>query len=166
MAKNQKHDRSEKNGRDHKKGRDSHREEGRQKETSQRKQAPTPVTAPAQRTNNFSAVVEKTYPRMVALATSGPFAELAREQTGKSLANGLRSLCEKVTQGRVKGVAFTKDTLGGLLELIAWRRPVMRGKGDRDELDILFSRILDAFNWAREGDSSAAVLNVLVEALG
>jgi hypothetical protein len=166
MAKNQRNDRTENKGRDQKKGRDSHREEGRQKETSQRKQAPTPVTAPPQRTNNFSEVVEKTYPRMVALATSGPFAELAREQTGKGLANGLRNLCEKVSQGRIKGVTFSKDTLGGLLELVAWRRPVMRGKGDREELDILFSRILESFEWAREDDSSTGVLGFLTEALG
>ncbi len=90
----------------------------------------------------------------------------ARELAGKDLWARLSSILEQQLTVKGRKVTFTKDTVQGLFQLVAWRRPAMRGKGDRDSLDMMLSRLNEAFVWARPDDASDAILSELVEVLG
>lgn len=162
MPKQQKNDRSEKKGRDQKKGHDSRREETvSRKETTKREKAPAPPQPP--RTTRFESVDPRVFGAMCELPEE--LKRLAREQSGKDLWDRLRAILDQ--QLTVKGhkITFTKSVVQGLFQLVAWRRPALKERGDRAAMDSMLSRLQAVFEWARPEDASNVVLSELVEAL-
>lgn len=162
MAKQQNQDRAEKKGRDKKKGRDSHREE-----TVVRKEKPArPQKAPVEpkiHTTKFKTADPNVYKAMAELPEE--LKRISREQTAVSLWDRLCAVLEEQMSTKGRKINFTKETVLGLFQLVAWRRPTMTGRNDRGAMDSMLSRLQEVVAWARPEDASDAILGKLVEAM-